>query len=517
MFRKSSADTQLSLFSSPSSLLCERERREYEDPLSWHNKFFEQVTSKIDEEVFSVLFSSGNEDGKDGRPNAAVRQLVAMNILKEGSGCSDEKLYEDCRFNLLYRQALGLVNLDDRLPSLSTYYGFRKALCLYQEEKGVDLFDKCFKNLTGLQAKEYRVSGRCMRMDSKLIGSNIAWYSRYEIIHCAFVRECDESDVAAITDQAVRQHASEFLGEDAARTVYTTASEQMGVRLLLLGIVIDHILGNTPSEMKALLRRVFDEQYEKAEDGTVSVRDKKKISAGSVQNPNDPDAEYRCKNGKKVKGYSVNITETTDQEGDAPNLVTDVRVEGATASDNDFLEQAVVGSGEVTGDRVERVHADGAYQSPGNRALASDEKKGFEFVANGIQGRRGRFDLYLGADGELTVTDTYTDETFTAERHADNVWKIRVSKDGRSTWRYFTAEQAEKSEVRRQVESIPFEKRKKRNNVEASIFQYCFHTRDNKTRYRGRLKHKIQALARCAWINMRRLLIFDTRMALRTV
>lgn len=34
----------------------------------------------------------------------------------------------------------------------------------------------------------------------------------------------------------------------------------------------------------------------------------------------------------------------------------------------------------------------------------------------------------------------------------------------------FTKEQVDKAEVRRKVDSIPFEKRKKRNNVEASIF-----------------------------------------------
>ena len=50
----------------------------------------------------------------------------------------------------------------------------------------------------------------------------------------------------------------------------------------------------------------------------------------------------------------------------------------------------------------------------------------------------------------------------------------------------------EKAEVRRQVESIPFEERKKRNNVEAAMFQYGFHTRNNKTRYRSLFKHGLQ-------------------------
>ena len=44
----------------------------------------------------------------------AIRQLVAMSILKEGAGCSDETLYENCRCNLLWRAALGLFNIDDQ-------------------------------------------------------------------------------------------------------------------------------------------------------------------------------------------------------------------------------------------------------------------------------------------------------------------------------------------------------------------------------------------------------------------
>ncbi|WP_169311297.1 transposase [Hallella multisaccharivorax] len=73
----------------------------------------------------------------------------------------------------------------------------------------------------------------------------------------------------------------------------------------------------------------------------------------------------------------------------------------------------------------------------------------------------------------------------------------------------------ERCKVRRQTESIPWDERKKRSNVEATIFQYCFHTRNNKTRYRGLIKHALQALARCAWINMRRLFIYDAEMALQ--
>lgn len=59
----------------------------------------------------------------------------------------------------------------------SDYYLFRRRICDYEKEKGVNLMEKCFGHVTGEQVKVFKVSGRSVRMDSKQIGSNIAWYS----------------------------------------------------------------------------------------------------------------------------------------------------------------------------------------------------------------------------------------------------------------------------------------------------------------------------------------------------
>ena len=513
MFKKSSTNKQFDLFNSPSDLMCRRESRHYDDPSAWHNKFYREVTSKIDEEIFRPLFAEDREDKKDGRPNAPIRILIAMNILKEGSGCSDEALFETCCFNMLYRRALGMITLEEQCPSIDSYYKLRRRMTEYEEKTGIDLFDKCFKGITRKQALEYRISGKAVRMDSKLISSNLAWYSRYEIIHETLCKQVEKSEVERIEDLLIREQALEFLGEDAQKTVYRTDSETMAKRLLTLGIVIDYILTHCKADEKPLLRRVFGEQYEKAEDGTVSVRDKKHVSAKSVQNPNDPDAEYRSKADKKVKGYSTNITETCDEE-DKPSLITNVDVEGATTADNAYVESGVKGTEEVTGVKVETLHSDGAYQSEDNRRFA--EENGIDFVTGGIQGKPSRFDLEQTDEHTLEVTDKQTGEVINAIPVKDDKWKIQVTNnEGKKSWRYFGRDQIEKAKNRREVESIPFDERKKRNNVEATIFQYCFHTRNNKTRYRTRFKHKLQAVARCAWINVRRLLLFDLKMALQ--
>ena len=512
MFKKSSVNKQLGLFSTPSNLMCKRESKQYDDELEWHSQFFRNVTCNIDEDVFRPLYT----ERKFGAPTKHIRQLVAMNILKEGAGCSDEQMFENCRYNLLWRKALGLLNLEDECPSEASYYLFRGKICEYEQrsERHVNLFEECFKKLTAAQVKAYKVSGRVVRMDSKLISSNIAWYSRYQIIHETLVKSTTEEDVLRVKDQMIREHLIEFLGEDAEKTVYRTDSETMGKRILDLGIVVYSLLQICADTEKMLLRRVFGEQYDVDKDGNVTLRDKAKISATSVQNPNDPDAAYRSKGGKKVKGYSTNITETCDEDG-KPNLITDVQVKPAAAA-NGFVEKAIGNTREVTVNKVDKLHSDGAYQSPGNRRLAADGENGFEFVANGIQGKPARFDLNRREDGTLEVTDKNTAEVLDATKVKEGKWKIPVTdKNGKKTYRYFDDEAVKRCEVRRQMDSIPWEERKKRNNVEASIFQYCFHTRNNKTRYRGLIKHTLQAIARCAWINMRRLFLFDVEKALQ--
>ena len=510
-FKKSNQKSDPDLFATASFSLPERERRYMDDELSWHNEFYRNVLLNIDEDVLRPLFVEGNM----GAPTKELRILISMRILKEGRGCSDEQLYENIRFNLVWRQAVGLFNINDECPSIDSYYKLFRRIAEYEQNhpEHVNLYKKIYQDLTAKQIKKYKIAGRTIRMDSKLIGSNIAWFSRYEIIHETFLKQVSEVEVQRISDQLYRQEALDFLAEDASKTVYRSDDETLGQRLLDLGIVISHILAMRGEGEVSLLHRVFHEQYDVDDDGNITVRDKKLVSATSVQNPNDPDAAYRSKGGKKVKGYSTNITETCDEE-DKPSLITDVQVKPANAADNGFLKDAVKETGKVTGGSVDKVIVDGAYQSKENREIASDDENGFELVSGGLQGKPSRFDLELQEDGSLEVTDKQTAEVVTATKVKDGQWKIAVENSkGKKSYRYFDHEAIERSQNRRRMEAVPWEERKKRNNVEATIFQYCFLTRNNKTRYRGLFKQTLQALARCAWINMRRLFLFDVKTA----
>jgi len=123
MFRASPDSSQIELLCNIEQYLCPRDQEKLNEAHAWHNVFLDQVSKRIPEERFSLLFDEAN-----GRANAPIRLLVAMWILKEGFGWSDEQLFEAIHFNLLVRRVLGLLNLTDEVPVESTYYLFKPRL-----------------------------------------------------------------------------------------------------------------------------------------------------------------------------------------------------------------------------------------------------------------------------------------------------------------------------------------------------------------------------------------------------
>ncbi len=505
MFKKTDTTPQYDLFSTPSTQLGKRGSKKYDDPKAWHNQFYCNVTSKIDESIFSPLFKKGNM----GAPNASIRVIIGMFLIKEGFGCSDEDLFEKCEFDLLVRKALGLLSLSDVAPSLDTYYLLRRRICQYEMEEGVNLMEKCFAQLTSDQLLQFKISCKSVRMDSKLIGSNIAWYSRFEIIHNTFrhfIKGLGESSNTLLNPK-LRKLIDAFEQEDAQKMVYRLNSQSIEAKLSSLGLLIYQVLKRLDEKTVGydLLHRVFHEQYEVVK-GAAIPRPKEEISAKSVQNHNDPDAPYRKKGDQKIKGYSVNITETCNDKDDQdgkPNLIVDVQVKPVSAADNDYVQGAVTHiQNNVTDDKIEKLYADGAYQSPDNRDFADTNH--IELMIAGLQGRQSIYDLEM-KEGNLIVTNLDTGEIIPAIQTGD---KWRITTNGKSKYKYFTVLQIENSALKRKLASIPIEEQMKRNNVEATIFQYCFHSRNNKTRYRGLLKHKLYSYARCLWMNHVRLMIY---------
>lgn len=499
MFKKTTERPQLGMFSSPASLLSKSDEKIYEDKNSWHNLFYNQVTSRIDENLFKPLFS----DGK-GSPNASVRTLVAMMILKEANRWSDSQLFEQCGFNLLIKRALGLFNTNDSIPAESTYYLFRKRIVEHEKQGNPNLLEATFTAVTQGQAKEFQVSGRSIRMDSKLLGSNIAWLTRYELIHDTLRLFCSKNamtELAEVLTLSELELVKSLLSEKGDKFVYRSSGEEVSAKLLDLGLLAYRLVGafeGSTQEHYATLSRLFKEQFEVSEDKTVIPRPKESIPSDSIQSPHDTDCSYRNKDGNQVKGYSVNVTESCDKDG--VNLISGVEVKRADTADNTFLQSSTKRAEEVFGDSVENIHADGAYHSPSNQEFVRENN--VQLVLNAIQGPKGRFDLEMDENGVLKVTDLKDNVKVEAVKmEKTGKWRIKIEKN----YRYFTDKELDACRLRKEIETIPQHILNIRNNVEATIFQLGYHYTNDKTRYRGLCRTKMWANIRCLWVNFVRI------------
>jgi hypothetical protein len=509
MFRKSAKSAQFNLFTSPKSLLSGKSLTLYEDKAAWHNQFYQQVTKRIDENIFQPLYSKNN-----GTPNASICVLVSMMILKEADGLSDQKLFENCRFIMLTRSALGLFNADDPVPTESTYYLFRKRILDYEKSGNENLFDVVFAQITKSQSIDFEVSGKRIRMDSKLLGSNIAWLSRYELIHETLRLFYNQVKQLGTLDKTTEEKLDLLLKLEGNKVVYTCTTEDVKTRLLELGELIYKILplfSHTSGTYYQTLQRVFNEQYKVNENKVVIAREKEEISAQSVQSPHDTDSNYRNKDGNKVKGYSINVTESCDDEG--LNLIGSVDVRKASVSDVDFFQDDIEKTQEVFPDKIEAAHADGAYHSPGNQQFCKANDINLHLHA--IQGAKGRYQFNFLKNGELSVLDKITNEIIASKKitgkNGIDKWRIKTEK----AYRYFTQKEIDTYLIRKKIENTPIEVLQKRNNVEATIFQLGYHYSNDKSRYRGEIKHQMWVNIRCLWVNFVRILKYIKQLRLR--
>ncbi len=511
MFKESDKNKQLDIFSTPAEHLRGSSQKFYLKDDSWHNIFRENVLAHINEQIFSVLYCKDN-----GTPNVSIRVLVAMMLLKEGQGWSDDKLFENCNYNLLVRSALGLLTLDDTVPVPSTYYRFRANIVDYNRQNEVDLLKECMQSITKSQMVEFNVSGKHIRMDSKLMGSNIAWYTRYELVHETlrlFIIERSEY----IYKKSLSMHDFELIqsieDESGDKVVYRSTKSEIDANFLSLGQLMHlfiRLFKTYPGGQYDILKAVFDQQYSCVEKVVLPL-EKEKINATSIQSPHDPESHYRNKGGTQVKGNSINVTETCDEsteEAPKVNLITDVEVSPATTSDCNFMQQAIENTQKITPDDTEKLYADGAYNSSKNQEFCKDNE--IDLVLTGLQGGEGRYDLIPDKENadNLTVIDSKTGNVVEAKliisrkNPEEKTWRITTDE---GKYRYFTLEHIRTSLLRQKLRNIPIKERNKRNNVEATIFQMGFHYSNNKSRYRGFAKHKLWAYSRAMWVNFVRI------------
>ena len=172
---KVNSSQQISFNDSVFSLTA-REKKALDN--SWAKIFADEIFPNIDEERFSVLYSS-----KASRPNAPVNVIIGALIIKELFDYSDDEIVENLMLDLHLQYALHTTSFEEQPISDKTLSRFRSRCYNYETTHGIDLYHDCVKDLSSKIAKLMNLGGRIKRMDSMMIESNIRFLSRMELIY----------------------------------------------------------------------------------------------------------------------------------------------------------------------------------------------------------------------------------------------------------------------------------------------------------------------------------------------
>jgi hypothetical protein len=378
MFRKNEEHRQQSFFSGE-QLLPEKLRAGLVS--SWAETFYRELFCCIDEEIFAPLYSE-----EASRPNVSVNVLMGSEILKSGHGWSDENLREQVCYNLQVRHALGLQDLGCEIFTLRTLYNFRRRVREYAEESGVNLIQKVFEQVTDEQLETVALATGWQRMDSTQVLSNLAKMTRLELL-VAVLQKVHRQLPESLRERG-KQDWAQYLEGRPHQVCYKIAAAEVEEHQVRIGQVLSAIemalAQRAPeSEVLALVRRVLEEQYERQEDGAVTLRPPEEVSAGSLQSPHDPDATYHVKGGAAYcGGYVTNVSETADPANPI-QLITDVQVEPNRTDDAQLLQQSLDDQA-ARGLEVKRVTVDGGYTGPTGDAAC--EKHDVELRATRMRG-----------------------------------------------------------------------------------------------------------------------------------
>ena len=511
MFRKNEFHRQVDLFTRERFGLSEAkykkalESREY--------RFYEEVFCRIDEGIFEPLFSGGR-----GRPNAPLNSLVAAMILRELRHCTYEELFRSLDFDVLTRMAVGLTDMSETPFCPPTLFNFQDRLVRYDRERGSDFFEELFHSVTGDWLARFEVDTSIQRCDSFAALSNIANYGRVRLLVEVLLRLYRVLEVS--DREKVDSMLEPYTSQSSDNYVYRMKSDDLPRELTQLGgiyVRIFQLLGESYTEdsVYRMFRRVLFEQFEIRGEGDVRVRKPKEIGSGSLQSPDDPEATFSAKSGKKQKGYKVNVVETA-VPGNELNLINDVSVQPNNVHDGTMLAERMDVIKEHTPE-LNEMHTDGGY---GGSALDPEmSEHEVLHVETGSKMGKARVNMiYWSTDDGYQVSCPL--QTTPAGRTRKR-WKADFNNEicGRCPRReqcptvqhrrkrtlYFEESWAKASIRSRNIELIPEERRKLRANVEATVNEFtgCFNHK-GKLRVRGLARSTLEILAAALAINFGR-------------
>jgi hypothetical protein len=350
---------------------------------SWADTFYREVFCRIDEDIFSVLYS-----GSASRPNIAINLLVGLELLKAGNGWSDAELYEHFLFDIQVRYALGYTDLGDGTFAIRTLYYFRDRLSKYYLKTGINLLETTFRDITDAQIVDLVVQTGTQRMDSTQLASNIVNSSRLRLLVEGTQRthkilsEADKSRLEEIYAPYLKGSSDHYSYRVKGKDANQSHLQRVGATMQSL---LKELEENYAEENSyKVLERLFSEHFKLVEKELL-LKEKEEISSGSLQSVDDLEASYRKKAGESYQGYVANISETCEPKNKL-QLITKVQVEPNNVDDDKMLADALAELKERTD--VKKIYLDGGYGGEASDPILEDLS--VEIIQTAIRGAKGQ-------------------------------------------------------------------------------------------------------------------------------
>lgn len=487
MFKKNTRHLQIPLTSHVDELPETLRKRLHN---SWAESFYQEFFCRLDEAAFEVLYADC-----PSRPNVPVNVLVGLEFLKAANGWSDEEMYDHFCYDIQVRYALGYRQLGDGHFELRTQYYFRERLSQYMQEKGENLLDKSFEQVTDEQVAAYRLKTDKQRMDSFQIGSNIRHMGRIQLLVEVLQR------VHRMLDEAGQLHYAEdfapYLKGHAGHYVYRMKNEEAGSHLERIGSLMARLLGELQEKyaenpVYQVLARVFGEHFRLAAE-KVSVKANQELSASSLQSPDDLEATYREKRGVGYQGYVTNVTETCNPENDL-QLIAKVQTAPNTTDDSQLLAEAVPNLAKRTD--LKEMYTDGGHGGPkSDEALA---EASVEHIQTAIRGREPNPELLSLADFDICFNEAGQPAKITCPE--TQMVSVQASQQGKSFVAHFDPAQCANCPLLAKCPAQPG-KRDARHHLRFTLAQARSAERRRTSREKrkesGNLRSAVEATVRC--------------------
>lgn len=511
MFTKNDSHLQQNLFGIEKQLPKLKRKKLFKSKEMY---FYKEIFCKINEEDFSVLFSSD-----PSRPNAPVNTLIASCILKEHNGWTIHELLDRIDFDLLTRTALGLSDFAESPFCCATYYNLQYRLFRHFQSTGENLLDRVFDKMTDSQLKKLKIKTDIQRMDSFQALSNIRSYSRIQLLIEMLLR------LYRVLSQQEQQRFKDllapYLTQSSSKYVYDLKGSDVTHELEKLADAYHALytsLKATHSDLEVfrIFERVYTEQFTMVSE-KIQIKETKDISSGSLQSPDDLDATFRLKNGKKHQGQVVNVCETANPDN-ALNLITDVVVASNNTDDSTILNERIDEIKNKT-PKLNELHTDGAYGSADNDRKM--QQHGVNHIQTAVRGRAPAVEMKIEEMAEKGYQVSCPKQQVLAERtktrlkavfdvsicaqcpHQDKCQSI-VQKNTRVF--YFNEEMVMLFRRAHAIKELPIERRRLRPNVEATVKEYTkAFNHKGKLRVRGWYRTMIFAYSMSMAINFGRI------------